>query len=201
MAIPRSPSASFTTAPVDVYGERVADAVARYTILNRRWNRLANLRLVAFIAGAGFLGWGLWEDITTATVAGVAGLVAFAWFVREHGRVGRQRQIAALVGTVNREAIARVRRDWADLPLRDPWTPPPEHSFSHDLNVFGPASLVHLLSTTTTPMGRDALRRWLLEPASPVEVAARQEAVAELAPALDWRQALERTGRLSDAHP
>ncbi|MBA2754359.1 MAG: DNA mismatch repair protein MutS, partial [Chloroflexia bacterium] len=69
------------------------------------------------------------------------------------------------------------------------------------LNVFGPASLAHLLSTTTTPLGRDALRRWLLEPASQAGVAARQEAVAELAPALDWRQALERTGRMSDSHP
>ncbi|MEJ7762913.1 MAG: hypothetical protein WKF80_08995 [Thermomicrobiales bacterium] len=186
---------------MDVYGARVADAAIRYANLNRRWNRLANLRLLAFVAGAGLAGWGFWDDIPAAVIAGLVGLVAFAWFVREHGRVGRERRIAALDGTVNHEAIARVRRDWAALPFRDPWTPAPEHPFSHDLNVFGPSSLAHLLSTTTTSMGQETLRRWLLEPARPSEVLPRQEAVAELAPDLDWRQVLERTGRLSDAHP
>jgi len=65
---------------------------------------------------------------------------------------------------------------------------------ARDLGLFGPASLARLLSTPRTPAGRQTLCRWLLAPAAPDEAAARQQAVAELAPALDFRQELELAG-------
>lgn len=72
---------------------------------------------------------------------------------------------------------------------------------ARDLGLFGPLSLARLLSTPSTPVGRDTLCRWLLVPAPPGEVVERQAAVAELAPALDLRQEIELAGRSTEGHP
>ena len=50
---------------------------------------------------------------------------------------------------------------------------------SDDLDLFGKASLFHLLCVANTPMGVQTLRQWLLHPADPAEIASRQEAVRE----------------------
>ena len=46
-------------------------------------------------------------------------------------------------------------------------------------------------------MGRETLAAWLLAPADPATAAARQGAVADLAPRLDLRQEIELRGRVT----
>lgn len=66
----------------------------------------------------------------------------------------------------------------------------PHHPFASDLDLFGVGSLFALLNTTQTQNGRETLADWLLVPAVPKEIRARQEAVAELRPKLDLRERL-----------
>jgi len=65
-----------------------------------------------------------------------------------------------------------------------------EHPYAQDLDLFGKGSLFELLSTTRTHIGEDTLARWLLSPAPPETVRARQAAVGELRPRLDLREDL-----------
>jgi hypothetical protein len=73
-----------------------------------------------------------------------------------------------------------------------------EHPYADDLDVFGRGSLFELLATTRTRAGQDTLARWLLEPAPPGEIRARQDAVRELATRLDLREAVAVTGDAMD---
>lgn len=148
------------------------------------------LYVAADVAGGGVGRW---------LAAGVVlALVLFLLLVVWHRRARtRERRLAALV-RVNRESVARVRRDWDALPPALPADAGPDHSYALDLDVCGEASLFRLLSTVTLPPGVETLRRWLLSPATPREVRERQEAVAELASLLDFRQTLEARGRLGD---
>jgi hypothetical protein len=107
----------------------------------------------------------------------------------------------------NRHAVARLRRDWDSLP---PAVPPSEedgrslahHPYATDLDLFGRASLAQWLGPSATPAGARTLRVWLLHPASPSQVAQRQQAVAALAPATEWREQLGAHGRLAaDVRP
>ncbi|MDB6037344.1 MAG: mutS2 1 [Verrucomicrobiales bacterium] len=66
----------------------------------------------------------------------------------------------------------------------------PHHPFASDLDLFGAGSLFALLNTAQTQSGRETLADWLLAPAAPEEIRARQEAVAELRPKLDLRERL-----------
>ncbi|HKE59688.1 MAG TPA: hypothetical protein VKB46_23420 [Pyrinomonadaceae bacterium] len=68
------------------------------------------------------------------------------------------------------------------------------HPYAADLDLFGRGSLFELLSTARTYVGEETLANWLLAPASPETVRARQEAVAELRPKLDLREDLALLG-------
>ena len=53
-----------------------------------------------------------------------------------------------------------------------------EHPYADDLDLFGPGSVFERLTACRTRIGEDTLAAWLLAPADPREVKARQEAVA-----------------------
>jgi hypothetical protein len=177
--------------PETIYRSR-ADAFSAEAIrLSRRFNRIANLRLVAFVAAGTFLIWGVTQGVAAAVGLAVAFGATFAGLVRYHRQLGLRRNRASGLRDVNLEAIERLARRWENIPLRHRATADPRHPYAADLDLFGRASLLHLLDTTRTSMGQETLARWLLQAATSDTVRARQTAVAELVPKLDLRQELE----------
>src|SRR5262249_26068855 len=69
-----------------------------------------------------------------------------------------------------------------------------DHLYANDLDLFGRGSLFELLSVARTRTGEETLAAWLLSPAPPDTVRARQQAVDELAPRLDLREHLALAG-------
>jgi hypothetical protein len=68
------------------------------------------------------------------------------------------------------------------------------HPYATDLDLFGPGSVFERVTACRTRAGEDTLAAWLLGPADPAEVRARQSAVADLAPRLDLREAVAVSG-------
>jgi hypothetical protein len=66
----------------------------------------------------------------------------------------------------------------------------PHHPYAADLDMFGVGSLFELVNAAHTQIGRTTLAAWLLEPASLQEIVARQEAIKELSPKVDFRERL-----------
>jgi energy-coupling factor transporter ATP-binding protein EcfA2 len=183
--------------PRQPYESRLAAATADYERIDARWNRIANLRLVAFVAAALAAAWGLWGRAPIGWPLAGALLAVFVALAIVHARLGKTRERLAIARTIEEEAIARIDRRWSDLPER--WMPPvpPDHPYAVDLDIVGHASLFQLLDTTATRMGRETLASWLLAPADAAVATARQGAVADLAPRLDLRQDLQLLGRLA----
>ena len=126
---------------------------------------------------------GIWWDQRWLLVVAVALLLLFAGLVRHHLMLGRARQKAILRVQISDEALLRLDRAWDKLPQRHNYTPSPDHPFAADLDLFGHASVLHLLDTAKTPLAEQTLRDWLLAPASAAVVRERQAAVQELTPA------------------
>src|SRR5262249_19741218 len=103
--------------------------------------------------------------------------------------------------TLNEEALDRMARAWDRLPVPKTTVHGAEGPLARDLDLFGRASLFQLLGTAHTPQGKELLASWLLRPAPPEEIAARQAAVAELAPEVDFRQQIEVRTRPFDRTP
>lgn len=66
--------------------------------------------------------------------------------------------------------------------------------YARDLDLFGKGSLFELLCISRTRIGAETLARWLLEPAPPEEIHARQEAVRELKDRSHFRERLFTAG-------
>jgi hypothetical protein len=184
--------------PASLYDERYQrfrDDAVRH---DNRSRLVSYARVAAFLAGAGALFWTVAGDPPAPDgmwMAGVAGLVLFGALVIYHARLERRAAWSTALAVVNRNSMARVRRDWRRLPVPDV-AGAPDDGCAADLDLCGRASVLQLLGPATAP-GATLLAGWLLEPASPREVAERQRAVAELAPLLEFRQHFAAHGRLA----
>ncbi|MGD2154095.1 MAG: hypothetical protein PVG79_12565, partial [Gemmatimonadales bacterium] len=123
-------------------------------------------------------------------------LIVFVALVVYHNRLERRVVWYDELVRINDEGRSRLARDWDALPRSDEVTTDPDHPFADDLDLFGHASLFSMLGTVATPLGRDLLMRWLLEPADRQTILERQAAVAELAPPIDLREEITATGRI-----
>lgn len=205
--------------PDAVYHERLERCDRAAADSARRGRHLGWARLAAFLAaGAVAAGAVLGAPSPRPTLLAAAGalLAAFAVLVALDARVGRRRRREEALAAVNRRALARRARDWdalageadggeevaaaaeAAAATAAPVGAGLDTATARDLGIAGRASLFRLLGTLATAGGRQTLARWLVAPADPTEVGARQAAVAALAPALAWRQGLEAAGRVGE---
>ncbi|MBO0684386.1 MAG: DNA mismatch repair protein MutS [Candidatus Dormibacteraeota bacterium] len=176
----------------DRFGRDAAAAAARSSTVS-------NLRLAAFVLLAVCVVLAVWLGLPVLTAPAALLLVVFGWLVWHHAGLERRRREALLRQRINDEALARLGRRWNTLPHRLQPPADPAHPYAQDLDLFGRASLLHLLDCTTGPMGSGTLAGWLLAPADPGVVEGRQAGVRELASLLELREELQVRGRSRDA--
>jgi hypothetical protein len=182
------------------YEEQSAQHAARAALERGISKRIARIRLATSLPAAACLAYAIFHRGPFPVVvftAGVALLLAFTVLVVWHARIEERIAWHDALYSINQFAIARIGRVWDRLP---PGDSAPEgiehHPYALDLDLFGHASLLQWLGPPATAAGADTLQRWLLAPAAPEDLAARQAAVAELAPEVEWREQLGAHGQL-----
>ena len=152
---------------------------------------LTRWRLVLFLIGlictVTLYKFGWYHSGNLALGGFVAVFIAVAAY---HNRLESRIHRLRLWKTVKAIHLARIRLDWASIPLRT--TEPSElHVYANDLDLVGPHSLTHLLDTTVSDHGRERLHTWLLtQPPAPATWQARQDLVKALAPRSLFRDRL-----------
>jgi hypothetical protein len=206
-AVNRATGAIGTTASVAATGADIVSAPdvvlqdcrrrldARHAVLtafNRRHASFSRLRL-AWVAVA----------IVVLVSGGLASagwllvpIAAFLVTAALHARLLNQRDEAACAVAFYERSLARMTGDWIGRGQQGNAHQPAGHPYARDLDLFGRGSLFELLSTARTVDGEARLAEWLLAPAAPSDVRARQEAVRELAPLTDLREAAAVQGDL-----
>ena len=114
-----------------------------------------------------------------------------------HDRVLRRLDCAARAVKFYEDGIARLEDRWHGIGETGVRFLTEEHLYAPDLDIFGPASLFQLLSRARTQLGEERLARWLSAPAAVSTVRERQESIAELREALDFRETLATAGGAS----
>ncbi len=92
------------------------------------------------------------------------------------------------------QGLARLNGTWPGTAVSGDRFLPAAHPCARDLDLFGRGSVFELLCTARTRAGEAALAGWLLAPASPEEIRARQAAAVELSGRLDFRESLALVG-------
>lgn len=178
--------------PLEVYAERLEARQRSVAALDRRHARLAAVRLALFGAGVvlavaaarnAISGW--WLLVPAVAFIGVA-----AWHDRVLESLARCRRAVAFY----ERGLARITDRWAGTGAEGAQFADPSHLYAADLDLFGNGSLFQLLSTARLAAGEATLASWLLAPAPPAEIRARQVAVSELRDRLDLRERLALVG-------
>lgn len=185
--------------PRSVYEERRS----RFEALRREEARRSRLvsfaRLFAFLFAIGF---GVAAELRPGpafVLLALGAVTAFIALVVVHGGIHRREDWWTALRDLNEEGMRRLDREWARLPARiSPLGDP--HGVAADLDLFGRPALAQLLGPVATVAGKATLAGWLMRGADPDEIVARQEAVGELAAAIDLREALAGHGRATLAH-
>lgn len=120
----------------------------------------------------------------------LAGYFIFAALIHWHNKIEYARKHQLYLGLINRKEQERLRGELSDFATGQEFQQP-NHYYSADLDIFGQNSIFQLLSRAVTRLGQQRLAEWLNNLAPADEIIGRQEAVAELAPDLEWRQELE----------
>ena len=182
------------------YQHRAAEHASRRDTEARRSITISRARLAVFLVAMAGLIWIIARAPGVAWVAGDLALFAtFGILVAWHARVEDRVACYDALRTVALRGVARVGRNWEDLPSGDPPSSIDlaHHPYATDLDLFGRASLFQWLGPAATAGGSFRLATWLLHPAEPDAVRARQAAVLELSALDDWREQLSALGELA----
>jgi hypothetical protein len=173
------------------YDARLAEIRAELAALEARSGRISTLRGVTFLAAAALALARVFRPVPAAVwlLAGAAAAAFVALVVAHAILVTRAAGLELRVRLLER-GKQRIRGELADLPDKGERFKVPNHAYAGDLDVFGSASLYQLVASTETGAGERVLAGWLLAPASAKEIAARQEAVRELAAMPRFREDL-----------
>lgn len=178
--------------PADEYAARLLRLRSSEARLSRLDARVSHTRLAVFAAGTILIVL-VWRGLLgIAWPIGAA--VAFAWLLYRHDRVIRARAAAARTITFYERGIARLEDRWAGTGEPGDRFRDDHHRYANDLDIFGRGSLFELLAIARTRAGEETLARWLTGPAPRDEIHLRQQAIDELTPALDLREALALAG-------
>ena len=175
--------------PRSVYTKLLAERRADIAQRERRHRMLGYIRL-------GVVGCGLvmvWIALATSAFSIAWVLIpigVFAALLVVHERLLQQAERRRRAVRFFENGLARLDGKWAGTGETGDSYINAEHPYAMDLDLFGKGSLFELLCTARTHVGADTLARWLLHPAPPDAVLARQEAVTELRPRLDLREDL-----------
>jgi hypothetical protein len=180
-------------APRAEYARRLGELSARRSRIQRR-ERLAGYSQLALAALC--LTWILFRlrHFDAADLLLLIPIATFVVLAVVHGRLIRRVTACSRAISFYEQGVARLEDRWAGTGITGERFLEPSHPCARDLDLFGRASVFELLCTARTRAGEETLARWLLAPASPDEVRARQEAARELSSRLDFREALSATG-------
>ena len=162
---------------------------ARWTAIDAR---VSYTRLVTFFAAVALAVMGWWGLVTWWLL--LAPIVLFVVLVIYHDRVLRARDAAARAIGFYERGLARIEDRWIGGGEPGDRFRDDHHLYANDLDLFGRGSLFELLSIARTRRGEDTLAGWLTTPGTARDIRERQEAISELTPALDLREALSIVG-------
>jgi len=176
--------------PAVRYAERAERFERERDVCAAASQRLSLVRVLVFAA---LVAAGLWLERRPGLLPlllTLSLLVLFIVLVARHRRVRARERWLGELAALNREGVARIARNWDALPRHE--VPPAafDHGYAADLDLFGRAAVTQVLGSAGSAAGAATLEQWLLGRAAPDVVAARQEAVRELAADVDLRETL-----------
>lgn len=185
-----------------IFSKRVEEIQMKLAKNQKLSDRISNIRFVLFVlAVASMIATISFQLALPAYIIPAVIFLSFFILALYHSQIKRDTTFLTTLEKIHQEYLARLNHDFSLLSDSGEDFVDPHHDFSGDLDLFGPQSLYHLLSTAQTWYGRTTFADYLLTAGRPdktnIEISSRQEAVSELKDNLTMVQEFEAAGRLS----
>lgn len=177
-----------TEPPLAAYNRLLERNRAQLSLQERRDRYFIFAKIAVGLAAAGALLWFLHADHGIWTLCVAAAV--FAVLAVAHERVLKSIRVTRMIIAFYQRGVARLEDRWAGRGESGNRFLDAAHPYARDLDILGKGSIFELLCTCRTGAGEETLARWLLEPAAPEEVVARQAAVKELRSRIGFRERL-----------
>jgi hypothetical protein len=188
--------------PATIYAERLSARRNSVSQLTAKLERLSYTRLGIFLLALLLAGLGFGSHLISPWFALIPVIVFFLLVGKYEMMRGRvtwmERSAAFYAHGIDRLSGQPGKGNDGSRFADD------SHPYAADLDLFGPGSLFERVTACRTRVGEDMLASWLKGPADPKEVKARQEAVVDLKPRLELREAVAVAGidaPAADYHP
>ena len=167
---------------------RLAEAARRM----QRFRKIGIVRLASLAVGLVLLWFALFRGLSLWWL--LPPTIVFLVLAEMQSRISQGRRRCERAATLYDLGVARLDDRWSGTGATGDQFFDASHPYAADLDLFGHGSLFELLSRARTRAGEETLAHWLLHPAKPDAVRARQAAVTELRPRLDLREDLALLG-------
>ncbi|MBN8685658.1 MAG: hypothetical protein J0M10_01520 [Chitinophagales bacterium] len=179
--------------PAEYYANRLASLQISLKTLKKKGAVLSWLRLFSFLATIA-LGWTLWPEGLVPAFAGIlCGLSFFLLFVNRDLDNKTEIENHTRLILISQQEQQALQHHYHQFQSGAAYLDP-QHSYAHDLDLFGHASLFQYINRTQSEQAGRLLADWLLEPAVPELVTRRQQAVIALADTPEWSEQLQSYG-------
>lgn len=176
--------------PRDIYKTRYDYFYKKAQDIAKKSLRLSHARLFLFV----FLCFSIYQTIQSKQqlvwfILSFITLKSFIILVFIHDKIKHEKICSDKLADINDQAIKKCNRDWSNIPeisLTENTS-----NISNDLDIFGHASLFHLVATTNTFHGKEKLKELLQGSQEYKSIQQRQDGIKELAKNIDFIQAFE----------
>lgn len=200
---PENPAANFEIMnylrqmnEIEFYERRIEVIRQSVMILEQKKRALGTGRLIIFLAAVVLFFALLTYNHIVAVGAAIIVLLLFLAVALRDIDNSRRLNFQRMILRINEEELKALHNDYSHYEDGSEFFQP-EHPYANDLDIFGPHSLFQFINRTASNAGKKRLSEWLMHPADIRTITARQQAVAELKDAIDWRQSLQATGTLA----
>jgi hypothetical protein len=185
-------------APSHLYQQRQQEFDSAYQRWQQKFNTVSLLRVLSFLVGVlgAWLIYQLTDSVGYVLLELLFFFIVFVFLLKKHNAISWQRNQNLFLAQLNREEQERLQGSYHPTDTGSSYADT-THFYSGDLDLFGRKSLFALLNRTNTAGGNRLLAQWLLKAAPKQEIEQRQQAIQELAGALEWRQQFQAFGRHS----
>lgn len=183
----------------EVYENKKQDFTAKSNASKRRLRQLSLFRLLSFLSIAAGVYFFINELSTWATICFFPGVLAFLCLVVFYENEKNRMRFYIELKKIQEEELKVLDGDFRFFDDGKAFNHP-DHPYSNDMDVFGPASVFQYLNRTGTAAGASFLANILSSSeVNPDRILERQALCKELADDLEWTQEYQASARLCAA--
>jgi len=175
--------------PHATYSELIEERRREVANREQQHRNLGYARLTCVVIALGLV-WSALAEHALSVIWVTVPVAAFLSLVVIHEKLLSRLELRRRAVRFFERALARLNGNWSGTGETGERYLDPSHLYAQDLDLFGKGSLFELLCTARTHIGEETLAGWLLHPADPDTVCARQQAVEELRARVDLREDL-----------